>query len=187
MKKTTMIISICIIMFLFIGSISATDTYNINDIRNLEASIPMHNQPTNIYIDYRDIDEAESGGYIQDENRFVFPHDLGLGKHNMEIHTENGVEKYDFYVVKSDENIKIYDGYTPYYYDNTNESDESVIEEDYNDFIAQETATENIGDDGVTAIVNNDDIVEDNGLIAIKVMLGDNLISTNDSLTMCTV
>ena len=114
MKKTIMIISICIIIFLLIGSISATDTYKIKDVKNLETSIPMQNEPSNVYIDYRNMNEADSGGYIQGENRFVLPHDLGLGKHKMEIETKDGITEYDFYIIKDSENTNIYDGWDVY-------------------------------------------------------------------------
>lgn len=110
--------------------VGATDTYNIHDVRNLETSITMQ-EPIKTYIDYRDIDEATSGGYVGN-GEYVLPSDLGLGKHQMEILTSKGTTTYDFYVVKSDEDVSIYDDYTPYYYDE--DATYETIEEDYNAF-----------------------------------------------------
>lgn len=183
--KKIMIMSIFIIIFLLIGNVNATDTYKIKDVRNLETSIPMQNEPTNVYIDYRNMDEADSGGYIQGENRFVLPHDLGLGKHKMEIETKDGITEYDFYIIKDSEDINIYDGYSPYYYDDINESDESVVEEDYQiqdntDNIAKINPYQKIIN---TKITKQNIISQDQRLTHINVNLGNHLIINNDKLT----
>ena len=111
--------------------VGATDTFNIHDVRLSETSIPMQDAPLKTYIDDRNIDEAPSGGYVSN-GEYILPHDLGLGKHRMEILTSKGTTTYDFYVVKADENVSIYDDYTPYYYDE--DATDETIEEDYNAF-----------------------------------------------------
>ena len=91
------------------------------------------------YIDYRNIEtEADSGGYV-DDDEYILPHDLGLGSHKISFIFEddegNYVSKvsYDFYVLKNiDDDLKMYEGYTPYYY--TDDIDDDFIEEDYNEY-----------------------------------------------------
>lgn len=130
--KIKAIILIMLFVFMLAMPINATDIYSINDVRNLETSVHMQDKPINAYIDYRDMDEAPSGGYIEESKELLLPHDLGLGKHRLEIETENGIKGYDFYVVKGDEDISIYEGYTPYYYED--DPTDEMIDADFTAF-----------------------------------------------------
>ena len=170
--KVKIVLSI-ILVLLMIAPICATDIYNINDVRNLETSIHMQDKPINAYIDYRDINEAPSGGYFEESKELLLPHDLGLGKHRLEIETENGIKGYDFYVVKGDEDISIYEGYTPYYYENDIYEDE--IEEDYATFNALYNNT--YEDNDITYEITDDNIlikkiIVPAGLTKVNVKLG---------------
>ena len=130
MKK---LLAILLLLLFTIQCVGATDIYTIDDVRNSKTSIHFDDEILSSYIDYRNIEtEADSGGYIAETKEYILPHDLGLGKHRMEILTSKGTTTYDFYIVKEDEDTSIYDDYTPYYYED--EIDDETIEEDYNTF-----------------------------------------------------
>ena len=151
--------------------VGATDTFNIHDVRLSETSIPMQDAPIKTYIDDRNIDEAPSGGYVGN-GEYVLPHDLGLGKHKMKILTSKGTTTYDFYIVKSDEDVSIYDDYTPYYYED--DIDDETIEEDYNAF------SYNYADDNN---IIEDDFEEENPFEKIIISIDPTMYYFDETLT----
>ena len=173
MKRIIRIAILLSILFI-IASVNATDIYNIHDVRNIETSIHMQDKPVNAYIDYRDVNEAQSGGYIEESKEFILPHDLGLGKHMLEIETENGMRRYDFYVVKGDEDTSLYEGYTPYYYED--DPTDEMIDDDFTAFIGS------MMEDEKQFAMNEKKIIATTQLIPISVRLGIST-ETDDSLT----
>ena len=134
-------------------TVNADSTYNIDDVRNLETSIHIGEIQENHFhseIDGRNIEEeAPSGGYIGG-GEYLLPHDLGLGKHTLEItitdEWDNVVktQTFTFYIVKADEDPSSYDDYSPYYYE---EVTAEQLEEDYQDFIISQSFTEDNDDE----------------------------------------
>ena len=143
-----------IVLLLGLGFVGATDTYNIQDVRNLETTIHIGEIQENHFhseIDGRNIEEeAPSGGYIGD-GEYLLPYDLGLGKHtlNILIKDEWGetvkTSTYQFCIVKADEDPSVYDDYSPYYY--SDEINDEQLEEDYQDFMISQTFTEDNDDE----------------------------------------
>lgn len=122
---------------------SIQDHYLINNTKQLQSTFSVKKDKKHTlhsYIDYRNIEaEADSGGYIDETGEYLLPCDLGLGKHNIcfIIEDENGnyISKtsYQFNILKDEnDNPAIYEGYTPYYYNE--EIEDNMIEEDYNAF-----------------------------------------------------
>jgi hypothetical protein len=141
MKHKTLILTIILIVLLLLQSVNATTTYNINDVRNNEATIHIGTIKTNehIYseIDGRNINEAPTGGYAEDTGEYFLPYDLGLGHHTLEIiiidewgETVKTLT-YNFCIIKHSENPNVYDEYSPYYY--CDEVTDEDIEQDYQD------------------------------------------------------
>lgn len=127
--------------------IDMKDTYLINDTRQLNTMIKINTnidkkQYVHSFIDGRNIEsEAKSGGYIEDTNEYVLPHDLGLGFHTLQFLIEEngeyiGKATYNFAIAKSnDDNLEKYKGFTPYYYEDGFDVDEDLLEEDYKEFM----------------------------------------------------
>lgn len=156
MNPKRIIITI-LLLAIILQTVSADTIYNIDDVRNLEAIVDIGEVTENQYlqseIDGRNIEtEADSGGYVGD-GEYILPHDLGLGRHTLEITIYDEwaeivkTQTITFYIVKAEENTNLYDDYSPYYYEDV--TDEQV-EEDYNDYVMAQTFTDE----------DNEDIVE---------------------------
>ena len=145
---------IILLSLIVLQTVNADSTYNIDDVRNLETSIHIGEIQENHFhseIDGRNIEEeAPSGGYIGG-GEYLLPHDLGLGKHTLEItitdEWDNVVktQTFTFYIVKADEDPSSYDDYSPYYYNE--EVTAEQLEEDYQDFIISQSFTEDNDDE----------------------------------------
>lgn len=136
------IILILLIGLLLLQSANAT-TYHIDDVRNNEATIHIGtikpDEHIHSTIDGRNIDEAPTGGYSEDNGEFYLPYDLGLGHHTLHIVIFNEWREpvksltYHFSIIKHSEDPNVYDEYSPYYY--SDEVSDEQIEQDYQDII----------------------------------------------------
>ena len=177
--KLRNILAIALIFFMLMQTVSATDTYNIQDVRNLETTIHIGEVQENHFhseIDGRNIEEeAPSGGYVGD-GKYTLPHDLGLGKHKLDVSITDEwgdeVDKrtYQFYIVKGDEDTSIYDEYAPYYYENDENINDEQLDVDYQD------------------ILTSFSFVDDNGGFEepyefVNVIISLDLFNVDDSLT----
>lgn len=183
MNPKRIIITI-VLLAIILQTASADTIYNIDDVRNLEAIIHIDEVTENQYlqseIDSRNIEEeANSGGYLGDGD-YLLPHDLGLGRHTLEITIYDEwaeivkTQTITFYIVKAEEDTSIYDDYSPYYYEEIN--DEQIIE-DYQDYITSQTLTTN--DNEEMEPVENPTV----SLIKVKVNIGTIQETIDETLT----